>query len=403
MQVYKYFARDKSGKEVNGKTEARSAQSVAESLQSKGLVIVRIEEELGFSFEKLKEINIGGVPIADKVVFMRQLATMIGAGLALTQALQILESQATNPLFKRTLSNVLSDVQGGKGLAEAFRKSGKVFDDITMNLLQAGEESGNLDNILERLALELEAQKKLKDKIRGAMIYPVIISTVIIGVILLMMFVLIPAMADIYGEFGADLPAITTFMINASNFFFKFWWLLIIFATIIGIVFKSFSESDNGRKFLNQIVLKIPIFGPIVVKMQIAQFTRVLSLLLKSGLSIVKALELTAGSLTNNVYKEAVFEAKKEVEKGVPLAIPIARAQVFPMIISQMIAVGEESGALDKVLEKVAQYYNEEVDVATSNITTLMEPVMLLVMGGVIAFIALAVYMPMFNLSGVVG
>jgi type IV pilus assembly protein PilC len=403
MQVYKYYARDKNGKEVNGKTEARSAQSVAESLQSKGLVIVRIEEELGFSFEKLKEINIGGVPIADKVVFMRQLATMIGAGLALTQALQILESQATNPLFKRTLSNVLSDVQGGKGLAEAFRKSGKVFDDITMNLLQAGEESGNLDNILERLALELEAQKKLKDKIRGAMIYPVIISTVIIGVILLMMFVLIPAMADIYGEFGADLPAITTFMINASNFFFKFWWLLIIFATIIGIVFKSFSESDNGRKFLNQIVLKVPIFGPIVVKMQIAQFTRVLSLLLKSGLSIVKALELTAGSLTNNVYKEAVFEAKKEVEKGVPLAIPIARAQVFPMIISQMIAVGEESGALDKVLEKVAQYYNEEVDVATSNITTLMEPVMLLVMGGVIAFIALAVYMPMFNLSGVVG
>ncbi|MCC7290052.1 type II secretion system F family protein [bacterium] len=403
MQAYKYFARDKTGKEVNGSMEARTAQAVAESLQNKGLVVVRIEEELGFSLEKLNEINLGGVPIKDKVVFMRQLATMIGAGLALTQALQILEAQATNPLFKRTLSNVLGDVQGGKSLAEAFRRNKQVFDDITMNLLEAGEQSGNLENILERLAIELEAQKKLKDKISGAMIYPAVIMVVIIGVVLLMMFVLIPAMADIYSEFGAELPLITRVMIAMSDFFLKFWWLIIIFASVIGIVAKSYMESPTGKVLLHRIALKAPIFGPVIVKMQIAQFTRVLSLLLRSGLSIVKALELTAGSLTNSIFKDAVGEAKKEVEKGVPLALPIARANVFPMIVSQMIAVGEESGELDKVLEKVAQYYNEEVEVTTSNLTTLMEPLMLVIMGSVIAFIALAVYMPMFNLSGVVG
>lgn len=403
MQVYKYYARDSNGKEVSGKTEARSSQSVADTLQGKGLTIVRIEEELGFSLDRLNEINLGGVPIKDKVMFMRQLATMISAGLALTQALQILEAQATNPLFKKTLSNVLGDVQGGKSLSEAFRSSRKVFDEITMNLIEAGEASGNLENILERLALELEAQKKLQDKIRGAMIYPLIISLVIVGVILLMMFVLIPAMADIYGEFGAELPTITKVMIALSNFFIKFWWILIIFASIVYTVFKSYIESPTGRASYDKLLLKVPIFGPILVKMQIAQFTRILSLLMKSGLSIVKALELTGGSLTNTVFKDAVLNSKLEVEKGVPIALPIARSKVFPMIVSQMIAVGEESGELDKVLEKMAQYYNEEVDVATSNITVLMEPLMLLVMGGVIAFIALAVYMPMFNLSGVIG
>lgn len=403
MQVYKYNARDKDGKVVIGKTEARSSQAVAESLKGKGLVVVKIEEELGFSLERLNEINIGGVPIKDKVVFMRQLATMISAGIALTQALQILEQQATNPQFKRALSNVLGDVQGGKSLSEAFRRTEKVFDDITLNLIEAGEESGNLQNILERLAYELEAQKKLADKIRGAMIYPVIILLVIVGVVLLMMFVLIPAMADIYGEFGAELPAITRIMISMSNFFINYWWVVLMFVSLIIIVYKSYSESPNGKKSIHKFLIKAPVIGGILVKMQIAQFTRVLALLLKSGLSIVKALELTAGSITNIIYKEAIFESMKDVEKGVPLALPIARAKVFPMIVSQMIAVGEESGKLDEVLEKVAQYYNEEVDVATSNITTLMEPLMLVLMGSVIAFIALAVYMPMFNLSGVIG
>ncbi len=403
MQKFKYSARDKVGKDIIGVIEGRSRETVADVLKSKGLLVVKIEEDIGVNWEKLKEINIGGVPMKDRVVFMRQLATMIGAGLPLTQSLEILEAQATNPLFRRTLSEILADVQGGKGLAESFRNNSKVFDEITINLIEAGEQSGNLEVILERLAIELEDQKKLGEKLKSAMIYPTIILLVIAGVILLMMFVLIPAMAEIYSEFSAELPWVTQFMIDASNFFLAFWWLILIVVGVLGIIYKAYSDSEKGKRSLNALALKMPIFGTIISKMQVAQFTRVLSLLLKSGLSIVRALELTSASLTNIVYKEAVLQSKKEVEKGIALAIPLARSNIFPMIVSQMVAVGEESGALDKVLERMAQYYGEEVDVATSNLTTLMEPLMLVVMGGVIAFIALAVYMPMFNLSGVVG
>jgi type IV pilus assembly protein PilC len=383
--------------------ESRGSQSVIETLQGKGLVVTKVEEEIGFSLEKIKEINIGGVPLKDKVVFMRQLATMISAGLPLTQALEILESQATNPKFKKTLSNVLGDIQGGKSLATSFRANSEIFDDITINLLSAGEESGNLEGILERLAVELENQNKLKGKITGALIYPAVIGVVVIGVIVLMIFVLIPAMSQIYGEFGAELPALTRFLINASNFSIKFWWLIVLVVAMIAIAAKTFLDSANGKRTLHRVMLKVPIIGPVIIKMQIAQFTRILALLLSSGLSISKALELTAGSLTNLIFKQAVMDAKTEIEKGIPLALPIARSKVFPMIVSQMIAVGEESGQMDKVLAKVSQYYNDEVEVTTSNLSTLMEPVMLLVMGGVVAFIALAVYMPMLNLSGLMG
>ncbi|MCK9369038.1 type II secretion system F family protein [Candidatus Dojkabacteria bacterium] len=400
MQIFKYFARDNKGKVVTGKMEARSSQVVIETLQGKGLVVTRVEEEIGFSLEKIKEINIGGVPLKEKVVFMRQLATMIGAGLPLTQALEILETQAVNPKFKKTLGNVLGDIQGGKSLATSFRSNSEVFDDITINLLSAGEESGNLEGILERLAIELENQNRLKGKIGGAMIYPAVILSVVIGVIVLMIFVLIPAMTQIYGEFGAQLPGLTLFLIAVSNFAIKFWWLILLVIASAAIAIKTYLDSENGKKTFHKVLLKVPIIGPVIIKMQIAQFTRILALLLGSGLSIAKSLELTAGSLTNIVFKDAVMNAKVEIEKGVPLALPIARAKVFPMIVSQMIAVGEESGQMDKVLAKVSQYYNEEVEVTTNNLSTLMEPVMLLLMGGVVAFIALAVYMPMLNLSG---
>ncbi len=403
MIKYKYSARDSKGKEVKGVLEARSRESVSESLKAQGLLIVSISQDLGIDWKSLQEINIGGIPIKEKVVFMRQLATMIGAGLPLTQALEILEAQAVNPLFKRTISKVLGDVQGGESLAAAFRKHPGAFDDITLNLIDAGEQSGNLEAILERLAIEVEDQKKLQEKITSALIYPVIILLVIALVILLMMFVLVPAMADIYGEFGAELPFVTQMLIDMSNFLVSFWWLLIIVVSILAISYKYYYDSPQGKELIHKIQIKMPIFGELIAKMQVAQFTRVLSLLLKSGLSIVKALELTSGSLTNIVFKKAVLTAKDEVERGTAIAIPIARSKVFPLLVSQMIAVGEESGELDNVLEKMSQFYNDEVNVATSNLTTLMEPLMLVLMGGVIAFIALAVYMPMFNLSGVVG
>lgn len=402
MKKFKYFARNQEGKEMKGVVEARDASAVADVLHDRGLIVVDVKEEMKFDLERLNEINIGGVPMQDKVVFMRQLATMISAGLAITKALEILKQQATNPYFQRVLIDVLESVQGGMSLAESFRnQSEDVFDDITLNLIQAGEESGNLDKILERLATEMEEQKSMGAKIKSAMIYPAIILIVIVAVIIIMMVVLVPSMTEVYSEFGAELPWATQLLISMSDFMSKLWWVILTVLLVFVVGIKMFLNTDRGRNIWDKIVLKIPTVGTIVTKMQLSNFTRILSLLLSSGLSIIQALELTANSLSNSVFRNSVLEARREVEKGGSLAVPIARNEYFPLIVSQMIAVGEETGELDAVLAKVSQYYKEEVDTATDNLSALIEPVMLVLMGVSIGFIALAVYMPMFQLSEV--
>lgn len=404
MKKFKYFARDQAGKEIKGTIEARDIPAVTDVLHDRGLIVVDITEEMKFDLDSLNQINIGGVPMKEKVVFMRQLSTMISAGLPLTKALEILKQQASNPYFKRVLEDVSESVQGGFSLSQSFRnQSENVFDDITLNLIEAGEESGNLDVIFEKLATELEEKNNLASKIKSAMIYPAVIFVVIIVVIVIMMLVLVPSMADVYSEFNADLPWATQFMINVSDAFIKYWWVILTVLLVLVIGGKYFLDTDRGKRLKDEFVLKVPIAGTIITKMQLSQFTRILSLLLGSGLSIIKALELTAASLSNTVFRDAVNEAKKEVEKGGSLAVPLARDENFPLIISQMIAVGEETGEMDSVLGKISQYYKEEVDVATSNLSAVMEPALLIFMGIVIGFIALSVYMPMFQLSEVMG
>jgi type IV pilus assembly protein PilC len=403
MQKYEYSARTKEGAIVKGNIEAKSSDSVVQRLLEQNLVVVSVSEKVGFDLSNLNEINIGGVPITDKVVFMRQLSTMISAGIALTKALDILQQQATNPKFKKVLSQVLADIEGGVSFAGALKNSDNVFDDVTISLISAGEESGHLQEILERLAYEIEKKKKLADKLSSAFIYPAVILVVVVLVIVLMLVVLVPAMKDIYSTTDAQLPAITQFLVDASDFTMKFWWLELILISLAVIGVKSYLGTPGGRMWYNRVSLKIPIFGIFIIKGQLAQFTRVLSLLLKSGLSITQALTLTADAMSNEVFKKAVMDAKEEVEKGVSLAMPISRTQVFPIIISQMISVGEETGKLDEVLNKMSQYYEDEVDVMTSNISALLEPLILLVMGSVIAFVALAVYSPMFAISSAFG
>jgi len=403
MKRFKYSARDAKGKPVTGEVEAKDPQSVADILHDRGLLVVSVKEATGFNLEKLNEINIGGVPMKEKVVFMRQMATMVGAGLPLSRSLEIMTQQSNNPLFKRVLKNVLESVQSGKTLADSFRQEEDVFDNITINLIEAGEESGNLEIILEKLATELEEKDALGSKIKSAMIYPAIIMVVIIAVILLMMFVLVPAMADIYDDFDAELPFITRFLMSMSDFFINYWWALLVGFLVLFIGGKFYLDSPGGKRTFDKIVLKIPIIGGIVTKMQISQFTRILSLLLGSGLSIIKAIELTADSLSNTMFRETLMEAKDEVEKGGPLAIPIARSEYYPLLVSSMVAVGEETGEMDTVLAKVAEYYKAEVDTATGNLSTVLEPVFLVIMGVAIGFIALGVYMPMFQLSAVMG
>ncbi|MBP8978929.1 type II secretion system F family protein [Candidatus Dojkabacteria bacterium] len=402
MKKFKYSARDKSGKPVTGEIEAKDELSVADILHDRGLVVVSVKEN-AFDLQKLAEINIGGVPMKEKVVFMRQMATMVGAGLSLTRALEIMIQQTGNKMFQRTLKSVLDSVQSGKPLSVAFREQEDVFDSITLNLIEAGEESGNLDTVLEKLATELEEKDALNRKIRSAMIYPTIILVVIIGVVLMMMFVLVPAMSDIYNDFDAELPWVTRALMAMSDFFIKYWWGILLILVLLFVGFKYYRSTEQGRKTTDKLLLKIPVFGNIVTKIQLSQFTRVLALLLGSGLSIIKALELTAESLENTVFKDVVLSARTEVEKGGPIAIPIARSEYFPLLVSSMMSVGEETGELDAVLNKVADYYKEEVNTATSNLSSALEPIFLVIMGLAVGFIALSVYLPMFQLSQVMG
>ncbi len=403
MKKFKYSARDAKGKPVTGEVEAKDPQAVADILHDRGLLVVSVKEATGINLERLNEINIGGVPMKEKVVFMRQMATMVGAGLPLSRSLEIMTQQTENPLFRRVLKNVLDSVQSGKTLADSFRQEEEVFDNITINLIEAGEESGNLEIVLERLATELEEKDALGSKIKSAMIYPAIILVIIVAVLVLMMFVLVPAMADIYDDFDAELPFITRFLMSMSDFFINYWWALVVGGLVLFIGGKFYLDSPGGKRTFDKLVLKIPVIGDIVAKMQISQFTRILSLLLGSGLSIIKAIELTADSLSNTMFRETLMEAKDEVEKGGPLAIPIARSEYYPLLVSSMVAVGEETGEMDTVLAKVAEYYKSEVDTATGNLSTILEPVFLVVMGVAIGFIALGVYMPMFQLSEVMG
>jgi type IV pilus assembly protein PilC len=401
MKKFKYSARDSQGKEVSGKIEAKDMDALAEILHDRGLIVVSIKDEFTIDWQELAEINIGGIPMKDKVVFMRQMATMVSSGLPLTRALEIMEQQVENPAFKKIVAQVKASVESGESLSDSFRQAGEVFDDVSLNLIEAGESSGNLDIILTKLATELEESKKLGDKLRGALIYPIIILVVIIAVVAMLMFVLVPSMADIYADFGAELPWVTTFLINMSNFAVSYWWAVILTVAVVVIGGKAYLDTQGGKRNKDKLMLKMPIVGTIVTKMQLAQFTRLLALLLGSGLPIIRALELTAQSLSNQMFRDVILASRDDVERGGSLAIPIARSEYFPLLVSSMIAVGEETGELDSVLNKVAEYYKEEVDVATSSMSTILEPVFLIVMGVVIAFIALAVYMPMFQLSEV--
>ena len=403
MAKFKYSARDEKGKIVEGELEARDIASATDLLHDRGLVIVSLKEGVGIDFEKLAEINIGGIPMKEKVIFMRQMATMVGAGLPLTRSLEIMVQQASNPKFKKILANVLSSIQSGKTLADSFRMEEDVFDQITVNLIEAGEESGNLDNILEKIAVELEDKNALRRKVQSAMIYPSIILLVIIGVIVLMMLVLVPSMAEIYKDFDAELPFATRLLMGMSSFFVDYWWIVLSIVLILVIGFKYYVDTPKGKRNIDKLILKIPSLGVIIAKVQLSQFTRILSLLLGSGVPIIKAIELTANSLGNTMFRETLEEAKDEVEKGGPLAIPIARSEYYPLLVSSMIAVGEETGEIDSVLSKVAEYYKEEVEMATGNLSTLLEPVFLIIMGLAIGFIAVAVYMPMFQLSTAIG
>ena len=402
MAIFKYSTRTKEGTKKEGEVEATSRNQVVKELQEKGLVVVKVDEKLDI-FSSMKAINIGGIPLNEKVVFMRQLATMVSAGLPITKSLQILLEQAENPRFKDVIDNVLQSVEGGISLSESFRREKDAFDDITLNLIKAGESSGKLEEILVSIADNMENDRDFQGKIKGAMIYPTVIGVVVIAVVAMVVLFMIPAVEDVFSEFGGELPAITKILIDMSTFSRTYWWIVLIILSLSVVGIRYYLSTVKGKLLWDSIKLKIPVFGTMTRKIELATFTSTMNLLVGSGLNLLDALDLTAGSMSNVQFKNTVKEATEQVKKGSSLSVPISRAEVFPLIVGNMIGVGEETGKLDEVLGKLAEYYRAEIERLSENLTSLMEPLMLILMGGVIGFIAVAVYLPMFSLANVVG
>ena len=402
MTLYEYSAVDNAGKTVRGDYEAANRNEVVDFLHEKGLVVVHIDEKVKFGIKELAKVQIGGIPLTNKVVFSKQLATMLSAGLPLLQALDVLASQEKNAGFRTALEDVVRLVEGGSNLSKALAKQKGVYTDVELNLIAAGEQSGNLVEMIQRVADNLEKQKDFNAKLKGAMIYPAIIFVAIVVVVTLLMIFMVPAVEDLYEDFGGELPWITKLMVSISNFIISYWWGLVIMLVAGGISLRYYQSTPSGKEVFDRFFLTMPIFGQLVTKMQIAEFSRLLAMLMKSGISIIDALNIVGKALPNVHFKKALHEAAKEVEKGVPLAVPISKNEDFPLIVSRIIATGESTGNLDKVLEDISKFYQTEVDNMTSNLTKMLEPVILLVVGGIVALLALVVYMPIYGLANII-
>jgi type IV pilus assembly protein PilC len=397
MPKYAWEGLTRAGDTRKGTMEAASEEAVVNRLRSDNIQPKRIRRSMG-------DINITigtGVKTKDILVFTRQLATMIDAGLPLVQCLEILANQSENKSFARILQQVKANVESGSSFSDALRKHPKVFDELYVNLVAAGEVGGILDTILNRLATYIEKSVKLKRQVKGAMVYPIAILCVAILVIFVMLGKVIPVFEDMYKEFkGATLPAPTQFVINLSNGFLDHWY--IFFGVIIGFIvgLTLMLRHPRGRLLFDAFILKVPVIGSVLRKVVVARFTRTLGTLLASGVPILDALEICARTAGNKVVERAIFYARAKISEGKDLAQPLTESKVFPAMVCQMIGVGEQTGAMDQMLQKIADFYEDEVDVAVSAMTALMEPLMMVFLGGMIGGLIVAMYLPVFELAG---
>ncbi|MBD3280755.1 hypothetical protein GF389_04500 [Candidatus Dojkabacteria bacterium] len=399
---YKYTATDKEGKTIKNTVEADSREEVVNKLHAQGLMVMSIEEKIGTSFGEIGQIQIGSYALKDKLLVTKQLVAMITAGLPITQAMDVLKDQAPNPKMKKEITKVYKDLQNGIPLSKAFADNSKIFSEVQINLIAAGEKSGNLIEVLEKIQEDMAKANRLRNKIRGAMIYPAIIFIAIIVVFIILVVFMVPQMEKLYADFGIEeLPGVTNIIVKISNFFVS----PVGLATLVLLVFGGgagylyYRSTDSGRRLMHRLSLRIPVFGSLNEKIQVAEFSRLTALLLQSGVPIIDALNIVASSTSNVLFKEVIEGAAESVSKGVPLAVPLSKAKIFPSIFARIVVVGEETGKLDKVLQDMAAFYDEEVSNTADNLTKLLEPIILLSVGGLIAFLALAVYWPIYSIG----
>jgi type IV pilus assembly protein PilC len=391
--VWKGKTRD--GKAVSGEKVADNKESVMALLRRDQILVASVKEK-GREFV-LPKFG-GGVPSKDLAIFTRQFSVMIDAGLPLVQCLEILGSQQENKTFAKVLQQTRMDVEGGASLADAMRKQPKAFDDLYTNMIAAGEAGGILDTILKRLATYIEKNVKLKAMVKGAMVYPVAVISIAGIVITVILWKVIPTFAAMFEGLGAQLPLPTRFVISLSNWLVRLLPFIVVGGVLLVVAFKRYYATHSGRRVVDGVVLKAPIFGTLMRKIAVARFCRTLSTLISSGVPILDGLEITARTAGNAIVEDAIMAVRKGVEGGLTVAQPLKESGVFPPMVVQMIGVGEQTGALDAMLSKIADFYEEEVDQAVSNLLTLMEPVMILFLGISVGGIIVAMYLPLFDL-----
>ncbi|MBI5533429.1 MAG: type II secretion system F family protein [Deltaproteobacteria bacterium] len=398
MPDFNWEARARNGEIRKGTMTADNINAVEQRLRQQQMTPTTIKK-------KARELNItlgSGVSAKELVVFTRQFATMIDAGLPLVQCLDILAGQQENKIFKNVLKDIKSSVEQGATFSDSLRRHPKIFDELYTNLVHAGEVGGILDTILNRLAVYIEKNVKLMRQVRGAMTYPIIVIFIMIGVMFVLLTFVIPAFENMFKDFGAKdaLPKITVMVIWVSKTFVSSLPFLIpaVIAMVVGV--GAFYRRPKGKRFIHKLLLTLPVIGGVIRKIAVARFTRTMGTLLQSGVPILDALEVVAKSAGNVVIEEGLMYARVKISEGKNLADPLLETKVFPTMVVQMIAVGEQTGALDQMLNKVADFYEEETDVAVAALTSMIEPLLMVVVGGMVGVVLMAMYMPIFSLAG---
>lgn len=401
MPYYVWKGVNFKGKKRKGKMDAASEKAVEASLKRLRITPTSIKPAPKDLFENIKFLQ-PKVKRKDIIVFTRQFSTMIDAGLTLVKSLEILAGQEENPTFKKVLTDIKDNVITGATLSDALKKHPKYFDDLYCNLVAAGEEGGILDVILQRLALHIEKAAKLRSRVKGAMMLPGIIFVVFIVVMVFMLYFVIPVFAQMFEGMGAQLPAPTRFFVNLSNFMRHNIIYIIIATAAFIFLFRRFKNTERGQIIWDRAILQVPLFGELQRKMAVSHFTRTLSTMMSSGVPIMDGLEITARTAGNKIIEESILDTRLAISEGRVIADPLEESGVFPSMVIQMISVGEEAGALEVMLSKIADFYDEEVDATVDALTTAIEPLMTVIMGIGVGGLMIAMYMPMFQIGNLI-
>ena len=397
MPTFRYVAKNKDSRTVGGKIAAESKTAVIEELRRRQLVIVSLDEVKEVSL-KQAAFRSRKVRADEIVIFTRQLATMVEAGIPIIQGLDALQEQVTHPLFKKVLLNVRDDIQHGTSLSAAFAKHPNVFDVLFINMVKVGETGGVLSAVLDRISLYLEKTLRLKRKVKSALIYPAVVVTMAIIITIVLLVKVVPTFAGIYASFNRDLPVMTQILINVSEGLKKYLLWLIGGVVAIGIAIKQWHRTEKGALVIDRAVLRMPIFGELMRKVAISRFSRTLATLIQSGVPILESLEIVGKTIGNRVLELIVEDVKNNVREGESLSGPLAKGGVFPPMVTRMIAIGEKSGQMEKMLLKIAEFYDDQVDAAVEGLTSIIEPLIIGFLGIVIGFIVIALFLPILTI-----